>query len=93
MEIHGLGGASGPQSIFPRIATHTVEAPNTPVAAAVRDQVEISALGRALDGLSQISDIRHEKVAEIRHQIASGAYETPAKLEAAIDRLLDSLIG
>lgn len=36
-------------------------------------------------------EIRVDRVAEIRRQIASGTYETPDKLDAALDRLLDEL--
>jgi negative regulator of flagellin synthesis FlgM len=32
-------------------------------------------------------------VEAIRQQIAAGVYETPAKLEVALDRLLDELHG
>jgi hypothetical protein len=34
---------------------------------------------------------RQSRIAEIRRQIAAGAYETPEKLEQAIDALLDRL--
>ena len=46
-----------------------------------------------LDGISRLPDIRHEKVEEIRQQIASGTYETPEKIQVALDRLLDELSG
>jgi negative regulator of flagellin synthesis FlgM len=46
-----------------------------------------------LDGIGQLPEIRHERVAEIRQQIAAGTYETPEKLEVALDRLLDELGG
>ncbi len=58
-----------------------------------RDHVEISPLGQMLDGISQLPEIRHEKVEEIRRQIAAGSYETPEKLELALDRMLDEMIG
>jgi hypothetical protein len=32
-------------------------------------------------------------VAEIRHQIAAGTYETPEKLELALERMLAELKG
>jgi negative regulator of flagellin synthesis FlgM len=32
-------------------------------------------------------------VDEIRRQIAAGSYETPEKLELALDRMLDELMG
>ena len=36
-------------------------------------------------------EIRIDRVAEIRRQIADGSYETPEKLDAALDKLLDQL--
>ena len=93
MEVFGAGGAQGPQPIFPRLAAFGVDAGQTVQAGAPRDHVEISPLGQMLDGISRLPEIRHEKVEEIRRQIASGAYETPAKLEVALDRLLDELSG
>ncbi len=93
MEIYGAGGAQGPQPIYPRLAAFSVEAGATVHAGTPRDHVEISPLGQMLDGISRLPDIRHEKVAEIRSQIASGTYETPAKLEMALDRMIDELSG
>ena len=46
-----------------------------------------------LDGISQLPEIRHEKVEEIRRQIAAGSYETPEKLDLALDRMLDEMMG
>ena len=46
-----------------------------------------------LDGISRLPEIRHEKVEEIRRQIADGSYETPDKIQVALDRLLDELSG
>ena len=34
-------------------------------------------------------EIRIDRVAEIRRQIADGVYETPEKIDAALDRILD----
>ncbi|MDX2035759.1 MAG: flagellar biosynthesis anti-sigma factor FlgM [Isosphaeraceae bacterium] len=93
MEVHGAGGAQGPQPIYPRLATFGVDAGHSVQAGTPRDQVEISPLGRMLDGISRLPEIRHEKVEEIRRQIASGVYETPAKLELALDRMIDELSG
>lgn len=93
MEVYGPGGAQGPQPIYPRLAAWSVDAGQSVQAGAPRDQVEISPLGKMLDGISQMPEIRHEKVEEIRRQIAEGTYETPAKLELALDRMLDELLG
>ena len=93
MEIQGAGGLNGPQAIYPRLAAFSVEANATATAAAPRDQVEISSLGLMMEGISRLPDIRHEKVEAIRQQIAAGTYETPEKLEKAIDGLLGELLG
>ncbi len=93
MEIQGAGGTQGPQPINPRLAEFRVDAGHTVQAGAPRDRVEISPLGQMLDGIGRLPEIRHEKVAEIRQQIASGTYETPEKLDLALDRLLDEFHG
>jgi negative regulator of flagellin synthesis FlgM len=93
MEVYGAGGTQGPQPIYPRLAAFSVDAGQTVQAGAPRDHVEISPLGQMLDGISRLPEIRHEKVEAIRQEIASGIYETPAKLEVALDRLLDELHG
>ncbi len=93
MEIHGAGGAQGPQAIFPRLASFGVDGGSTVHAGTPRDHVEISPLGQMLDGISRLPEIRHEKVEEIRKQIASGSYETPEKIQVALDRLFDELMA
>ena len=93
MEIYGAGGTQGPQPIYPRLAAFSVDSGSTVQAGAPRDQVEISPLGQMLDGISRLPEIRHEKVEAIRQQIAAGTYETPEKLDLALDRLLDELSG
>ena len=93
MEIYGPGGTQGPQPIYPRLATWSVEAGQSVQAGIPRDQVEISPLGQMLDGISRLPEIRHERVEEVRRQIAAGVYETPEKLELALDRLMDEFQG
>lgn len=41
-------------------------------------------------GFSDSAD-RQARIAEIRRQIAAGTYETPAKLDRAVEALLDRL--
>ena len=93
MEIFGAGGTQGPQPIYPRLAAVSVDAGQTVHAGTPRDPVEISPLGQMLDGISQLPEIRQERVEEIRRQIAAGSYETPEKIELALDRLLEELRG
>ena len=37
------------------------------------------------------SEIRHDLVARVRREIAAGEYDTPEKMELALDRLFASL--
>ena len=88
MEIHGAGGTRGPQPIYPRLASQTVEFGSPVQTGFLKDQVEISSLGQLLDSVSRLPEIRHERVEEVRRQIAEGVYETSEKWEAALDRLI-----
>ena len=61
------------------------------------DQLDLTSAAAGADRLqasTQVAgngEIRIDRVAEIRRQIADGSYETPEKLDAALDRLLDQL--
>jgi len=56
------------------------------------DQLDLSSSVSRLDASSGVSgggEIRIDRVAELRRQIASGNYDTPEKLDLALDRMLD----
>ena len=55
------------------------------------DKVQLSGVSHLLATLKAGGDIRADKVAAIRQQLEAGSYETEAKLDAAIDRLLTDL--
>ena len=55
------------------------------------DQLDISQEADLVSRANSLSDVRADRVAELRAQIASGAYETDAKLDVALDRLLDEI--
>ncbi|MBS0262002.1 MAG: flagellar biosynthesis anti-sigma factor FlgM [Planctomycetes bacterium] len=56
-----------------------------------RDEVEISNVGKLLDDASRTSGIREQRLAQIKQAIEAGTYETPEKLELALNRLLQDL--
>lgn len=90
MEINGPGAVGGSSPVSqPR----PVQQPQDPGSQAPRpsetDEVEISEMGRLLDDLSGHSEIRKERVAEVRRAIEAGTYETPEKLNLAVEKLLD----
>ncbi len=99
-QVHGTTHAHGPQSLQgPHRARPAAEAQGPPSNGAIVkgpvDQLDISpAAQAALDsspGLQNESGIRSELVNRIRQEIAGGTYETPAKLDATLERLLDEL--
>lgn len=55
------------------------------------DQVDISPEAEFLSLAHSLPDIRADRVADLRAQIASGTYETDEKLNVALDRMLDEL--
>ena len=55
----------------------------------VHDQVDLSVDG--VRAAQTASDIRFDRVQAIRTAIAEGSYETPEKLDLALERLLDRI--
>jgi len=67
---------------------HQLTAPATTVTRAA-DRIELSGVNH-LDTIKSTA-IRTDKVATVRAQLEAGTYETDAKLNVAISRLLDEL--
>ena len=94
MQIHGATHVHGAQSISGTHATRPAAgAQESAHSAPINDEVSISSAGQLLDKLAQMPDIRQDRVDQIRAAIAEGAYETDAKLNMALDRLLDEIGG
>jgi hypothetical protein len=53
--------------------------------------VDISPAADAAVEASEAGDVRADLVARVRSELAAGTYETAAKLDAAVDRLLNEL--
>ena len=66
--------------------------PQSPASSKPTDAVEISSAGQLLDKLSKSPEIRAERLAQIKASIASGAYDSEEKLEAALMNLLQSIV-
>ena len=92
MQIHGIGGVNGPQQVQP---TQGIEETKATDATSLHeaDQVDISPEADMISRVHELPDIRADRVAEIRAQIEAGAYETEEKLDIAVGRLLDELVG
>jgi len=57
----------------------------------VKDNVEISAAGRALARAEDVSSYRRARIESVRQEIDAGTYETPERIQGTIDRLLELL--
>lgn len=55
------------------------------------DEVSISREADLVARAHELPDIRQERVNEIRSQLAAGVYESHAKLDLALERLLDEI--
>ena len=91
--INSLGGA-GATGPVQRLTTNPVQKQvpaDAPAQLPVTDKLQLSGVSHLLKAL-KTNDVRTEKVAEIKAQIAAGTYEDDRKLDAAVDRLLDDLL-
>ena len=55
------------------------------------DRVDLSDAARLMSKLTETPDVRSELIASVRAMIRAGTYETPEKLDAAVDGLLADL--
>ncbi len=91
MQIHGPSQVHGAQSLQGPRQIQKTQQTQTPEPLHGADQVDISAEADMVSKVHELPDVRTDRVAEIRQQIAAGAYETNEKLDVAIGRLLDEL--
>ena len=81
--IGGIGRIQGPQkpaSISPSSYTQ---------AAGSADKLEISTHGHLVSQARELPAMRLERIQEVRTLIESGRFDTPQRLQGAIDRFLD----
>jgi negative regulator of flagellin synthesis FlgM len=90
MHIHGPTHVHGPHAINPPHFANRGTAAH-PTGAGGVDRVEISPAAEAAIQAAETSAIRHDEVNRIRAEIAAGTYETPAKLDLALERMLDQI--
>jgi negative regulator of flagellin synthesis FlgM len=92
MKIGATNGVNAAQRVFPPVQPGDARGALAPAGSAEQgDKVEISGAARLRDAISQLPEIRADKVERARQMIASGEMDTPERLDAALDRLLDEL--
>jgi negative regulator of flagellin synthesis FlgM len=91
MHIYGPTHLHGAQAIRPphssRVSQPAAPNPQAPI----QDELDLSDAARMIDKVREAPEIRQDRVNAIRAEIAAGTYETDAKLEIALDRLLDEI--
>jgi negative regulator of flagellin synthesis FlgM len=55
------------------------------------DRVELSEVAQLLSRIRELPDVRQDVVDRVRGEIDAGTYETPQKIDAAIEALLEDL--
>ena len=89
-EVNGVNAARSTLPVSRR-ETVTDRPASAPGYQTPQDQVEISEAGSMMAKLRELPHIRVELVARIRAEIKAGTYETPERLQGAIERLLEDL--
>ena len=93
MQINGAFSVHGAQSIKPSAKSTVTESTNRTEQNIFQptDEVDFSADVNWVNHVNELPDVRTDRVNEIRAQIQAGTYETEAKLDIALDRLLDEI--
>lgn len=91
MSIQGPSSIQGAQGVRgPFSSNRTSSSRPAQSTSGAADQLDISAAGEAAAQAAE-NDIRSDLVTRVRNEIAAGTYETPEKLDAALDGLLNEL--
>jgi negative regulator of flagellin synthesis FlgM len=91
MQINGPSQVHGAHAInAPHFSGRTAGTQATSASQAV-DRVEISPAAQAAANAAEVGGIRQDLVNTIRSQIAAGTYDTPDKMNLAMERLLDQI--
>jgi len=88
--VHGAHSLSGPHSTKSQQATGTQQSAPTQA----KDEVTLSCAAQQANQTSETpsnGEVRFDLVNRLRSEITAGIYETPEKLESAIEKMLVSL--
>jgi negative regulator of flagellin synthesis FlgM len=92
MQIYGPSQLHGAQPISaPHNLNRTPASDSATRAASSGDELHLSEAGQIAARLSDIPEIRQDRVAALKAAIASGTYETSERLSGAVSRLLDEI--
>src|SRR5688572_13749271 len=88
MNVNNVGSNSPVQKIVNNPVQKAIPA-DAPKQLPATDRLELSGVSHLLKTLKSNGDVRTDKIADIKAEIAAGTYEDDKKLDVAVDRLLD----
>ena len=91
MHIYGPSHLHGPQPVGAPHGVKPSQQPNRPESPQIADEVDISDAARFAEQIHRMPDACNDRVEIVSQQIAEGTYETPDKLNIAVERLLDEI--
>lgn len=94
MQIYGPYRVSSAQPNSPAQRNQPQKPAETAAKATPTDQLDLSSTASGVNRINATEvagsgEIRIDRVAEIRRQIADGTYDTPEKIDAALDKFMD----
>ena len=92
MEIRGIHNLNGPQALQGPHRLQGTEAPQIADSIRGADQLELSSMD-GVRGLGGADAVLSPRIAQIRAEIAAGIYDTPARMDAAVGRMFDEIVG
>jgi negative regulator of flagellin synthesis FlgM len=90
MQIYGPGGPNRSDPVYLKRLAAKLKAAGLKTGQG-SDEVEISDLGHFLSYISQLPDVRQDKVNALKEQIENGTYQFDEKLDDIIDSLLEDI--
>ena len=90
--INGVGQTNSLNHIYKPATAKPATETQSQTPARSSDRVDLGDTKVALMSKLKANDIRADKVQDIRAQIEAGTYESDAKLNGAVDKLMDDLV-
>ncbi len=91
MNFNSINAAAATNPVEP--VEQTAQVAQSTETTAIVDTVEISTAARLAAMAQELPDVRADLVSRVKAELAAGVYETPDKIEVAIERLLDDLMA
>ena len=88
--VNGVNPLWAPKPIEPTNAV----VPNASAGApeGISDVVEITTASALAAKVHQVPEVRADLVARVKNEIEAGTYETPERLDAAVEKLLEDVV-